>query len=152
MAARAFHVDLDDPDHGWQGIDIRAAGEVLTESFSYIYPSLDDLCGALDDALRGFASRPVVFLLEPAELVLEIRPAEPPASTVRVLLHADGRHARAPEELLTYTGPTREIVRAFWLALRRLETRFPPEEYARRYRREFPSRAVAALSARLKAG
>ena len=65
--ARVLEVAFTEPADGWIALRLASPGQAYEDSFSHIYPTLDQLCGALCDAASGVAPRHVTFLLEPQE-------------------------------------------------------------------------------------
>ena len=73
---RKLIVAFDEPSDGWLRIELGYEGHLLAEPFSHIYPTLPDLCSALCDLVAGRVARPVVFLVEPAQLEMSMRPSD----------------------------------------------------------------------------
>lgn len=142
-------VSFETPANGWLGVDLRAGDQHLVDRVSHIYPGLRDLCSALCDVLNRVPSRRVVFLLEPAELELQVEPDAPDsAESWRLVARVspDYRRDRRPPPVLEYRASVRGIVLPFWRALRRLETSVPPEGFRERFRQPFPTLEMASLT------
>lgn len=148
---RAFDIEFGTPEHGSLRVALRSAGATYEEWFSYIYPALRTLCDALCDVAGGTQAPPVRFLLEPAEL--ELRFAQGAGDTLTLDVVRYGSHLRPPldlgphEAVFHCVGDRREMLLAFWRALRRLETCLPAEAFARCWREPFPSQEMAAFTA-----
>lgn len=141
-----LHVAFDEPSAGWLAIEVRTADQHVHDTFSHIYPTLPDLCAALCDALGGIPSRPVTFLLEPAELELTIVPEGPAVSVLRIRMYPDRSRTLTPAPTLEFRGAATAIVLAFWRALRRLQTCLPASQFSERFREPFPELEMASLT------
>lgn len=141
-----LEVAFNEPSNGWLGVEIRAGGQHIRESFSHIYPTLTDLCSALCDALSGIPSRRVVFLLEPAELELTIEPESPTSSCLSVRAFPSRLRTARPPAIFEHFGMTSAIVVTFWRALRRLQTCIPGAQFSERFRQPFPELEMASLT------
>jgi hypothetical protein len=141
-------VAFDPPKSGWIGICLTAPEGELAERFSYVYSSLEQLCVAVCDVAQGIEARPAVLLLEPAEVELRLAPCPAEDIELTVSLFPDARRGvgRRPTSALVHRGRTRDIVLAFWRALRRLETSLPEEAFAREWRTRFPALEMSALT------
>lgn len=125
-------------------VSIRAGPKVLSEAFSYIYPSLDQLCDALTDLAHGVQVRQVVFLLEPEELELSFTPRD-----TLVNIHIERSPARSSpvrETVFEHLDEPAPIVLTFWRALRRLQTTLQPDEFRANWRSGFPEHEMSALT------
>lgn len=141
-------VSLDPPKAGWIGIRLTAPEGALAERFSHVYSSLEQLCVAVCDVAQGIAARPAILLLEPVEVALRFAPCGADDIELTVSLFPDARRVvgRRPTSVLIHRGRTRDVVRAFWRALRRLETSLPEEAFAREWRAPFPALEMSALT------
>jgi hypothetical protein len=141
-------VAFDPPKSGWIGIRLTAPEGELAERFSYVYSSLEQLCVAVCDAAQGIQARPAILLLEPVEVELRFAPCGADDTELTVSLFPDARRVagRRPTSALIHRGRTRDMVRAFWRALRRLETSVPEEAFAREWRSPFPALEMSALT------
>lgn len=135
------------PSAGWINITLQSSAGKLVESFSYVRPSLTELCASLCDLGEGRPARPVVLDLEPDELELRFEPAAAGRTTLRVLGFRDQRRGPAadPSTILVHEADTRALVTAFWRALRRLETALPEDEFVRAWRKPFPTAEMKVL-------
>jgi hypothetical protein len=141
-----LHVAFDEPSAGWLAIEVRAGDQRVHENFSYIYPTLPNLCAALCDVLGGGPSRRVTFLLEPDELELTIAPEGQTEMIWRVRTLRDPYRTLTPAPSLELRGAAASIVLPFWRALRRLQTRSTPTTFIERFREPFPELEMAALT------
>lgn len=147
-----FEVAFTEPSAGWIGLRVTAEGALFDDSFSHIYPSLEQLCAALCDAIAGVQARRVTFLLEPAELELVISPTGVETAHLAADLYSDSRRfpgARSTR-LFEFRAPPSAIALPFWRALRRLQTYLPMTDFEREWREPFPVRAMASLTSLLK--
>lgn len=142
-----LEISFSPPSAGWINISLHAAAGKLVESFSYVRPSLADLCASLCDLGGGRPARPVVLDLEPDELELRFEPATADRTTLRVLGFRDQRRGPTadPTTILVHEADTRALVTKFWRALRRLETALPEDEFVRAWRKPFPTAELKAL-------
>jgi hypothetical protein len=140
-------VEFDQPEHGWLKVELRSAQIELSDTFSHIYPTLPNLCEALCAVAEGKGSRPVVFLLEPQELELSFTSQENQTCIVNAVLFPDRRRdLENGEVVFAHSGSSREVVLAFWRALRQLQTCLPEHEFTVRWREPFPAKEMAALT------
>ena len=150
--ASLFEVAFTEPSAGWIGLRVTAEGVLFDDSFSHIYPSLEQLCGALCDAIAGVQSRRVTLLLAPAELELVISPVDSETAHLAADLYSDRR--RFPgvrsSRLFEFRAPPSAIALSFWRALRRLQTYLPMSDFEREWREPFPAGAIASLTSVLK--
>jgi hypothetical protein len=147
-----FEVAFTEPGAGWIGLRVTAEDVLFDDSFSHIYPSLEQLCGALCDAIAGVQARRVTFLLEPAELELVISPTDEETAHLAADLYSDSRRfpgARS-SRLFEFHAPPSAIALPFWRALRRLQTYLPMSDFEREWHDPFPVRAMASLTSVLK--
>jgi hypothetical protein len=134
------------PSAGWINVTLSARAGRFVESFSYIRPSLADLCNALADLVSGRAPRAVAFALEPDEFDLSFEPAGA-RTTLRVLGYRNGRRGSDVDGsvILTHEADTRELVATFTRALQTLEASMPVDEFTRAWRSAFPASELRAL-------
>lgn len=149
--ASSFTIAFDTPEHGWLRLSLHGAGTAFDEFFSHIYPALQTLCCSLCDAASGAHARPVLFLLEPAELEMTLADGPEDSLIVEVVRYRSHRRPptdpRAGDSVFRCQGARREVLLSFWRALRRLETCLSPEEFAHRWREPFPSLEMASFTA-----
>ena len=69
--------------------------------------------------------------------------------SLRVVRYPDHRR-RAREVVFTARGPKAEVCRAFWRELRQLRRRADVDEFEQNWRRPFPRRELAQLTAALR--
>jgi hypothetical protein len=147
-----FEVAFTEPSAGWIGLRVTAEGVLFDDSFSHIYPTLEQHCGALCDMIAGVQARRVTFLLEPAELELVISPAEVGTAHLAADLYSD--HRRFPgarsSRLFEFRARPSVIALPFWRALRRLQTYAPMSDFEREWHEPFPVRAMASLTSLMK--
>jgi hypothetical protein len=150
--ASLFEVAFTEPRAGWIGLRVTAEGVLFDDSFSHIYPSLEQLCGALCDAIAGVQARRVTFLLEPAELELVISPTDVGTAHLAADLYSDSRRVLGARSsrLFEFRAPPPAIALPFWRALRRLQTYLPVSDFEREWREPFPASAMASLTSVLK--
>jgi hypothetical protein len=141
-----FEIAFSPPSAGWINITLRGPAGRFVESFSYIRPSLVDLCNALADLVSGRTPRAVAFALEPDEFDLSFEPIGT-RTTLRVLGYRDRRRGIDVDGsvILTHEADTRELVAAFARALQQLEASMPAEEFTRAWRSAFPASELRAL-------
>jgi hypothetical protein len=146
-----LHVEFDEPSDGWLAITLRGNGREFSETFSHIYPTLRDLCGALCDVLAGHDARRVAFLLEPRELELCLAPAGNGRCRLSLSSFADRRRSSGLGAVaFEFEGDAAEIVLPFWRALRRLQTTLTEAEFEARWRDPFPNPEMASLTELVK--
>jgi len=143
---RKLIVAFDEPSDGWLRIELGYEGHLLAEPFSHIYPTLGELCGALCDLVAGHGGRRVVFLLEPAELVLAMTPLDGRTARIGVRLFKDRSRTSDGDLVFEFVGERHEIVLAFWRALRRLQTDLSDSDFEERWRAPFPKLEMASLT------
>jgi len=141
-------VAFDPPRAGWIGVRLTAPEGEFAERFSHVYSSLEQVCVAVSDAGQGLDAPPAVLLLEPAEVELKLAPCGPDDTELTVSVFPDTRRGvgRRPTSALVHRGRTRQMVQAFWRALRRLETSLPADAFAREWRSPFPTLEMSALT------
>ncbi|HTU60015.1 MAG TPA: hypothetical protein VMF89_16295 [Polyangiales bacterium] len=132
-------VALGNPRSGWIEFSVRAGVQSQTHVFSYVYPSLTELCRGLAALLHGSAEATVVLLLEPDELVLAFRQS---ATDVEI----ETRLTRRGEQVFQHWGSGAKTVLAFWRALRRLQTGLSPERFRQEWGVGFPGEEMLALT------
>jgi hypothetical protein len=143
-----FEITFTEPESGWIGLRLSGPDAVFEESFSHIYPTLEQLCGGLCDVAARASARRVTFLLEPAELELGISFIDGGDAQLTVDLYADRRRypgARSAR-VFEFRGPPSAIVLPIWRALRKLETCLPASDFERAWREPFPQMAMASLT------
>ncbi len=156
-----LRVTLNSPQSGWMSLELRAGDRRFVEVVSYTpYDSVRELVNAVaaiavadtEEIVARWAVNPDAF-----DFVFGARGDE---ATLRVVWRAEHRRLKGEgEEAFAHRGTRLEVCRAFCEALRRLEEDAEVDEYARNWRREFPSsemrelkRAVAAFGAKERAG
>jgi len=148
-----LEVAFSQPASGWIGLRVTAPGVLYEDTFSHIYPTLEQLCGALCDATAGVQSRRVAFPLEPAELELRFSPVDGEGARLTADVYPD--HRRYPEarssRAFELSAHRAALVLPFWRALRRLQTCLPAADFEREWREPFPEGAMASLSSMVKA-
>jgi len=147
VSERRLTVAFDEPADGWLQLELRSNGNLFVDTFSHIYPTLPDLCGALFDVLSGRPARRVVFLLQPAELELNMITVGQAMLRLRVCRFHDHRrmmHEREP--VFEFEGETTMTVVTFWRALRRLQTAVTETDFEKRWREPFPKLEMASLT------
>jgi hypothetical protein len=146
--ASVLDVSFSEPADGWITLRLEAPGQEYADSFSHIYPALEQLCGALCDLATGVAPRRVTFLLEPNELEVTFSSTEDDRAALGADLYPD--HRRHPgarsSRAFAFTDTRSRIILQFWRALRRLQTSLPPPEFERAWREPFPEVAMASLT------
>jgi hypothetical protein len=143
---RAFSVKFSPPDAGWIRIEIESGRDSFADTFSHIYPSISELCGALTYASRGVKGQRARFLLEPAELVLGFEPDGGTLTTRATLRRRQALHPQAEECLFVNVGPLRTVVLTFWRALRVLQTSATPEQFELAWREAFPEHDMESFT------
>ena len=147
-----FKVAFTEPNAGWIGLRVTGERVLFDDSFSHIYPTLEQLCGALCDVIAGVQARRVTFLLEPAELELVISPTHVGTAHLTADLYSD--HRRFPgarsTRLFEFRAPPSAIAVPFWRALRRLQTYQPLSDFEREWHEPFPVRAMASLTSAME--
>lgn len=142
-----LRVEFNDPSDGWLTITLQGNGRKFSETFSHIYPTLRDLCGALSDMWVGHDSRRVAFLLEPKELELSLASSPDGRCGLSLSAFADRRRTAGTGALVfRFEGDVAQIVLPFWRALRRLQTTLTESEFEERWRDRFPSFEMASLT------
>ena len=146
--ASILEVSFSEPENGWIALRLAAPGREYEDSFSHIYPALDQLCGALCDVATSVAPRCVTFLLEPKELELTFSLNEDDRATMDADVFRD--HRRCPgvpsSRVFTFAGTRNRIVLPFWRALRRLQTSLPPPEFEQAWHEPFPVIVMTSLT------
>jgi Domain of unknown function (DUF4375) len=141
-------VSFTEPTNGWMGLRLGTPRATYEARFSYVYPTLEQLCGALCDVVSGVPTRRVTFLLEPAELELVISSGEGEHAEIILDLFDDRR--RYPDarrsRVFTFTATRPLIVVPFWRALRTLRARLPPPAFQEAWRGAFPDREMASFT------
>jgi hypothetical protein len=138
------------PSHGWLEFEVRSDAAAFSERFSYIYPTLPDLCNAMCDLLCGRSPGRVVFLLEPSEVELRLTPLDDGRCSLRLWTFADRRRT-SPDDAPVFelAGETTEIVLTFWRALRRLQTSLSESDFEERWLTPYPKFEMTALTEHL---
>jgi hypothetical protein len=147
MGMTTFKVAFGEPSGGWLGFEVRSDAEAFSETFSFIYPTLPDLCNALCDVLSGRSPGRVVFLLEPAEVELRLTPLDDSRCSLRLCTFTDSRRT-SPDGVPVFemAGETTEIVLTLWRALRRLQTNLSESDFEERWKEPFPKFEMTALT------
>lgn len=148
MPSKSLDVTLEPPMTGWMTIRLRADTQEFDDSFSHIYPSLEQLCSALCEVAQGFSARAAVFLLEPSELELRFVAESAGRVQLSVLVFPDNLRGLAvkPRVWFVHVGDRRDVVLRFWRALRRLESSIAREAFLQEWGRPFPALEMAALT------
>lgn len=146
--ASLFDITFTEPESGWIGLRLSGPDAVFEDSFSHIYPTLEQLCGGLCDVAAGASARRVTFLLEPAELELGIAFIDGGDAKLTVDLYLDRRRCPGARSTRVFEvrGPRPAIVMPIWRVLRKLETCLPAPDFERAWREPFPQRAMASLT------
>jgi hypothetical protein len=142
-------VNLTTPNAGWmelvavtQEAEVRVLASYTPNDF------LSELVGALSLALQG-ASGSAVANGEPDIFEFAFEPKQDRAVSLKVMEYPGGRRTRQERIALTMQGSATEIVLPFWRALRSLQGRISPEDYAKAMQRTFPTSSLQRLSALL---
>ena len=143
-----FQVTFTQPESGWIGLRLSGPDPVFEDSFSHIYPTLEQLCGGLCDVAAGASARRVTFLLEPAELELGISLIDGGDARLTVDLYSDRRRYPGAQtsRVFEFSGPRSAIVLPFWRALHKLEASLSASDFERAWRKPFPQMAMASLT------
>jgi hypothetical protein len=136
---------------GWLGLALQMEGRQFSTTFSDVpYDSLLQLAEALHGFYVNGLAGSVRFNGEPEEHELHLEPAGSERATVRLVRYPGfARVQGTGTEVFTVEAPRRDLVLAFWRALRRLETGFAANGEPD-WRFEFPHRAVAQLGAAVR--
>jgi hypothetical protein len=130
-------------------LELRSGAQHFVEAVCHApYDSLPALINALATLLLVVADTSVTVSwgVNPDELdfTFTARGAE---LTLEVVWYRDhGREPGTGEPQFSYRGPKFDVCRAFWRALRALQTNAEVDEFARNWRREFPARELQALT------
>lgn len=140
-----------DPEHGWMNVSISNNDvEFINFAASHIYyPSLSSLAAALLAMRDPCGKSTVHWMLEPAEVKMRFSKCE---ATVRLGIASFSASAHSLEgdnAEFIFAGTYDEICLPFWRALRNLEGRYSPEEWAGRWDSPFPRHELAVLTAQL---
>ena len=148
----ALEVSFSAPSSGWIVLRLEGNGCRFEDSFSSIYPSLEDLCGACCDAVTGIQARRVKFLLEPSELEFAISPVGEDLHLSADVFPDHRRYSEArSSRVFELCAPRPALVLPFWRALRKLQTCLEPGDFEREWREPFPETAMASLTALVRA-
>lgn len=139
-----FRVHIANPNAGWMELVATTATEVRVLVSYTPNDFLAELIGALSLAVQG-VSGVAVAMTEPDVFELVLEPQQDGAVSLTVVEYPGGRKGRGRNVLVVQGTPT-EVVLPFWRALKSLQGRISPEEYARAMRREFPTLALQRLS------
>jgi len=151
--ADGLRLDIELPVHGWALVRLTAPDVSLEFSASYTpRDSITDLARAASALLAGVPTTAVIWNTEPTEFEFDFQ-----TSGERVELEIrkfpdfrrGGRRSGVPVARIKSDAPT--VARAVWRALRRLEGRMPPEEFAVAWRHQFPRDSVDRLGIGLRA-
>ncbi|MFN7944013.1 MAG: hypothetical protein U0Z53_01455 [Blastocatellia bacterium] len=147
LKSERFTIRFDDLENGWLTVRIKQGNAEYTFFPSHVpYDSIRELTDGLGNLLLGDTQATVHWNDEPIEheFVFDKTGNE---LSFRVLLLNETRLGKQPEEVFGLQGTLYEIIRPFWVALRDLETRYPAEEYQRRWREPFPVNEMRVLTA-----
>ena len=152
IMASPLEVTFSAPKSGWIGLRVSAPGVLYEDSFSHIYPTLEQLCGALCDVAGGVQARRVTFLLEPEELELSFSPVHAEETGLTANLYPDHRRHSGTRatQVFELRAPPTDLVLTFWRALRRLQTCLPASDFEREWREPFPEGAMDLLTSIIK--
>ena len=142
-------VSFDKPDQGWLVIYLNAGEKHLKLPFPYTsfeFPA--ELVYALLNFSEGFRSK-ARCRHNPERYEFEFHPESEPAQ-VEVIIYPGYKNPDIGDVIFNYKGSRSEILLAFWLGVRELQARIPPEEYDRGYGREFPVREIKLLAEKIK--
>lgn len=147
---QAFKVRFHDVKNGWMTVVITSFEQSLSFSASYTpYDSIQELVNALFDFLSWSESESVV------------RWNEQPNEYQFIFVNAGGKaefkvyeisqrvSGKSLEPVFSVSGSHLQIALPFWRALRDLETT-PAHNYEAEWRKSFPSRELAVLTAKVK--
>lgn len=146
----SLRVYLDAPSAGWTCVTLEHGTSTLRLVPSHVpYDSISDLVDALLSVLER-RDAVVRWNDEPVEHEFHFAPGQFDDAALRVF-RLDGQPHAAAERVLVFqfVGNHQAIVRAFWRALRDMESRQTREEYAQRWGQSFPERGLTELTRRL---
>jgi hypothetical protein len=144
--SQSLEISFAPPSSGWITIGLSTPETTFVQSFSHIYPSLEQLCAALCEVGTGLPARSVTLLLEPTELDLRIDPTSKDEVLLTLRLFKGRGRSAVEDPVFTYVGPARDLVARFWRALRRLQTSLPAEKFMAEWHTPFPELEMTALT------
>lgn len=145
-----FNIRFDDLENGWLTVRLKNGDQEYTFIPSHVpYDSIRELADGLGNLLLGYTQTKARWNDEPVEHEFVFDKTGNQLS-FQVMLLNERRLGKQPEEVFAIQGTLYEIIRPFWAALRDLETRYPAEEYQRRWREPFPVKEMRVLTAQFE--
>lgn len=145
-----FKIQFDGPEHGWMTVQLKHRNQQYTFAPSHVpYDSIQELTDGLGNLLSGYTQVKTRWNDEPIEHEFVFVTTGHQLS-FQVLQLNETRAGKQPEKVFATEGTIYEIIRPFWVALRDLETRYPAEEYQRRWREPFPAHEMRHFTEQLK--
>ncbi len=130
---------------GWLTVTLESHEQEYTFNPSHVpYDSIQELADGLGNLLSTNTHAKVRWNDEPVEheFCFTNKDNQVEFSVIRY----NGNRRSQPERVFTAQGTTYSIIRAFWMALRDLETRYSLDEYRERWREPFPVTEMTFLN------
>ncbi len=143
---------MESPQSGWMAMSLQASEQSLAMSVSHLpADSLLDLTNALSALLTGSEEKVVRWNCEPDEYDF-IFTTEGDKVQIIVAHYPDHRRKKVDAQIVfSLQDSALAVCLPFWTALRDLRRRVVVNEFARHWRRDFPSGAVQRLTKAIKA-
>lgn len=147
-----LRVSIESPQSGWMAMSLHAGDQTLAMSVSHSpADSLLDLMDALSAVLTGGEEKIVRWNCEPDEYDF-IFTTDADKMQIRVTHYPDHRREKNDAQIIfSLQDSALNVCLPFWTALRDLRRRVEVNEFARHWRRDFPSGAMQRLTKAIKA-
>lgn len=150
MSAKVL-VRFGEPEHGCLPVELRHPATALRFDSSYVYPTLNQLVGALQSCLLTPGEYTATWNSEPTEFETCSRRDDSAVVTLAVYAFPDHRrsalHTAAP--VLSIAGAYGDVALPFWRALRGLRARVPGSKWDAVWGHPFPDAELDRLTAAL---
>ena len=144
-------IEFGEPRHGWISVCIECGGRAIEFDASYIYPSFWELISALHVLATTSCERTANWALEPAEFEMRFERNQTGDLTFWLTEFADDRRlSTSAYSRLKYSGSYVDVCVPFWRALRGIQGRYSPEEWAGRWMGAFPYAELDGLTTMLR--
>jgi hypothetical protein len=139
-------VSLDDPRHGWIGLEITYDDDRFSDSLSYTPNDfVRELASALKSALAA-AQGMAIAHSEPVTYELVFLPLPEDMLELTIASYSDwSRKKYSREVVFSVTLQTKRVIRPFWRALRSVEARISKDRYRQEMNHDFPASLVREI-------
>jgi hypothetical protein len=139
-----MRVELDKPSNGWTRVAVTIDSQTIKVDGSYTpTDSVADLAHVVCKILKGCPEASVTWHDGPEQTDFCFTPAADGTRFSIIQFPRGVRTQHSEVRILDTIIPIHILGKAFWRALRRLESAIPAHEYARAWRHPFPTEKVA---------